>query len=576
MIPESFIQDLLARVDIVALIDSYVHLRKAGANYIACCPFHNEKTPSFTVSPSKQYYYCFGCGAHGTAIGFLMEYQGIGFVDAIRELAARSGLEVPETRKGLDPDAQGRMRRLTEIMERAAAYYRQQLKKSAQAIDYLKGRGLTGQIAARFGIGYAPNSRQNLAEAFENYDAPELVTAGLVIAHEQGHRYDRFRGRILFPIVNARGEIIAFGGRITGPGEPKYLNSPETPLFEKGREVFGLPQARRSMHAENRVIVVEGYMDVAALAQHDVENVVATLGTATTPAHVQKLLRQVDRVVYCFDGDIAGRKAAWRALENSLEALADNKSVTFAFLPEPEDPDSFIRRQGKDAFLRQIDTAVPLSDFLLHELEHRCDLTIAEGRARLVAEAKPLLTRIPAPLLRLQLVKRLAEASGFSQAEIERLSGLRGHTPPAPPKAARQAPSLPRKLLRFVLQRPALVARIPLAQLPEGEERVLLETIARSLAASESPPGYAQLRESLRGHPLEDRLDALAGELIGMELDETDIVEFDDALEKLRESHRRETSFSALQARARQFNVTGLSETEKEAYRRLWDDKSPH
>ena len=305
MIPESFIQELLHRVEIVDLIDGYVPLRKAGANYAACCPFHNEKTPSFTVSPTKQFYHCFGCGAHGTAIGFLMEYSGLGFVDAIKELAARVGMQVPDD-EGRAHDGP-RLHTLTEIMARAAKYYYEQLKRSETAIAYLKRRGVSGEIAQKFGIGYAPDGWQNLAAAVEDYSVSGLQQAGLVIRNEQGRLYDRFRDRVMFPIVNQKGEVIAFGGRVLGAGEPKYLNSPEPPLFEKGREVFGLPQARAVLREKNVAIVVEGYMDVVALAQHGVGNAVATLGTATKAAHIQKLLRQVDRIVFCFDGDTAGR-----------------------------------------------------------------------------------------------------------------------------------------------------------------------------------------------------------------------------------------------------------------------------
>ena len=384
MIPESFIQELLHRVDIVDLIDSYVPLKKAGANYAACCPFHNEKTPSFTVSQTKQFYHCFGCSAHGTAIGFLMEYSGLGFVDAIKELASRVGMQVPEE-EARRPHDGPKLTTLAEIMARAAKYYYEQLKRSEKAIDYLKRRGLSGEIAQRFGIGYAPDNWQGLEAAFDDYSRPELQQAGLVIRNEQGRLYDRFRDRVMFPIINQKGEVIAFGGRVIGEGEPKYLNSPETPLFEKGRELFGLPQARQALRETNTAIVVEGYMDVVALAQHGVGNAVATLGTATTATHVQKLLRQVDRIVYCFDGDSAGRKAAWRALENSLEALPPQKSIGFVFLSAQDDPDSFVRDHGKAAFERLIAQATPLSEFLLHELMSRCEMSSAEGRARLVA-----------------------------------------------------------------------------------------------------------------------------------------------------------------------------------------------
>src|SRR5690349_20812481 len=347
MIPNDFIQTLLARTDIVEVIDRHVPLKKAGSNHVACCPFHSEKTPSFTVSPAKQFYHCFGCGAHGNAISFLMEYQGLGYVDAVKDLAESVGMKMPEfqpwaRKAGSEVD-------LYAVMEQACDYYREQLKGAPRAIDYLKGRGLTGKIAARFGIGYAPDGWQNLQGVFPNYADKALKDAGLVIDAEGGRRYDRFRDRVMFPILNQRGSVIAFGGRVVDEGEPKYLNSPETALFEKGRELYGLPQARPAIRAAGRVIVVEGYMDVVALAQHGIEYTVATLGTATSPIHVQKLLRQTDEVVFCFDGDAAGRKAAWHALEVCLPYLADHKAMRFLFLPAAHDPDSFVREKGKEA-----------------------------------------------------------------------------------------------------------------------------------------------------------------------------------------------------------------------------------
>ncbi|MBP6036678.1 MAG: DNA primase [Azonexus sp.] len=568
MIPESFIQDLLARVDIVDLIDSYVPLKKAGANYAACCPFHNEKSPSFTVSPTKQFYHCFGCGAHGTAIGFVMEYQGVGFVDAVKELAGRSGMQVPEAEgRAFHDEKPGQTRTLIEVMAQAAAYYKEQLKRSPRAIEYCKKRGLSGEVAARFGVGYAPEGWQNLQAVFPDYNAEALHAAGLVIDNDSGRRYDRFRDRLMIPIVNPKGDIIAFGGRIIDQGEPKYLNSPETPLFEKGRELFGLPQARQALRETDIAIVTEGYMDVIALAQNGVGNAVATLGTATTATHVQKLLRQVDRIVFCFDGDNAGRKAAWRALENSLEALADNKSLGFVFLPEEDDPDSFIRTRGKAAFDRLVAEAMPLSDFLLRELAQRCDLTSSEGKARLVYEAKPLLTRLPTPLLRLQLVKRLAEASGFAQAEVERLCDLKSISAPPPPRAPRAAPSLGRGLLRLILQRPELAARLPVDLLGDLPERSLLRRLAAE--ANSGADSYATLRERLRGDPEEGALDQVAAEALGKPLDASEAeTEFADVLDKLREGAQKR-AFSALQAKVQRLGVTGLSTEEKQEYLRL-------
>lgn len=568
MIPESFIQDLLARVDIVDLVDSYVPLKKAGANYAACCPFHNEKSPSFTVSPTKQFYHCFGCGAHGTAIGFVMEYQGIGFVDAIKDLASRAGMVVPESDHA-SPEQLGQTRTLIETMTRAAQYYKDQLKQSPRAIEYCKKRGLTGEIAARYGMGFAPDGWQNLATIFPDYNADTLKSAGLVIDNESGRRYDRFRDRLMIPIINPKGDIIAFGGRIIDQGEPKYLNSPETPLFEKGRELFGLPQARQALRETNTAIVTEGYMDVIALAQNGVGNAVATLGTATTPTHVQKLLRQVDRIVFCFDGDKAGRKAAWRALENALEALADNKHIGFVFLPSEHDPDSFIREHGKAAFDRMVTQAMPLSDVLLRELAQRCDLTSSEGKARLIYEAKPLLLKLPTPLLRLQLVKRLAEASGFAQQEVERLCDLKSYTPAAPARAKRTAPSLTRNLLRIVLQKPVLAAELPTELLPDTPERPALVRLHALASNHPNAISYALLREQLRGQPEEQAIEHAASELLGLPFDESEAdEEFRDTLEKLRSGEQKRL-FDALQIKAQQFGVAGLSAEEKQAYIRL-------
>ena len=567
MIPESYIQELLHRIDLVDLIDGYVHLKKAGANYAACCPFHNEKSPSFTVSPSKQFYHCFGCGAHGTAIGFLMEYSGLGFLDAIKELSSRAGMQMPEEESRRSDDGP-RITTLTDAMARAAKYYYEQLKFSATAIDYLKGRGLSGEIAQKFGIGYAPDGWQNLGAAFDDYSVVELQQAGLVIKNEQGRLYDRFRDRVMFPIMNQKGEVIAFGGRVMGDGEPKYLNSPETPLFEKGREVFGLPQARAALREKNTAIVVEGYMDVVALARHGVGNAVATLGTATTATHVQKLLRQVDRIVYCFDGDNAGRKAAWRALENSLEALPEQKSIGFVFLPDTEDPDSFVRKQGAEAFDRLITQAMPLSEFMLRELASHCDMTSAEGRARLVAEAKPLLKRLQTTLLRLQLVKRLAEASGFSQAEVERLCDLRPIARPAPLRVQRQAPSLLRPLLRLVLQKPEFAARIPLAALPANvaEARAIRSLCQTILAAQGAMPEYAAVLERLRGNEDEGILREAASELMRQPFAEEDIdAEFEGAIKQLLEGENKR-AFAILQEKVHKLGVAGLSGEEKQQY----------
>ena len=569
MIPESFIQDLLNRIDIVDLIDGYVPLKKAGANYAACCPFHNEKSPSFTVSPNKQFYHCFGCGAHGTAIGFVMEYSGQGFVDTIKELAGRAGLQVPE-QEGRAHSEGPKSTVLVEAMATAAKYYREQLKHSDKAVAYLKQRGLTGEIAAKFGIGYAPEGWQNLAAVFPDYSHVEaLQSAGLVVKNEQGHLYDRFRDRVMFPIISQKGEVIAFGGRVLDKGEPKYLNSPETPLFEKGRELFGLPQARLALRDKNVAIVVEGYMDVVALAQHGVGNVLATLGTATTATHMQKLLRQVDRVVFCFDGDAAGRKAAWRALENSLEALSDDKSIGFILLPASDDPDSYVREHGAGAFETLVLQATPLSDFLLRELANQCDMTTAEGKSRLVHEAKPLLTRLTTPLLRLQLVKRLAEASGFTQQEIERLCDLRSVTPAAPRRVPREKHSLTRTVIRLVLQQPALAHRLPIELIPEqAAEGGALRYLCQTICADEGELATVAVLERMRGGEHETLIRNAVAELMLQPFAEEEVeAEFCGALAQF-ELHAINQRLESFQQRAGQ-----LSAEEKQDYLRLLQEK---
>ena len=430
MIPQSFIQELLGRVDVVEVVGRHVKLRKAGANWLGLCPFHGEKSPSFTVSPTKQFYHCFGCGAHGSAIGFLMEHGGLSYPDAIRELARSAGLEVPQERGGSD-EVRRRDPDLLETLAAAARFYKQRLRDSPRAIEYLKGRGVSGETAARFGIGYAPEGWRPLEAAVPDYSVRTLVEAGLVIEPEpepgvdeagpgRRRRYDRFRDRVMFPIRNPRGQTIGFGGRVLGQGEPKYLNSPETPVFSKGRELYGLFEGRDAIRAADCVIVVEGYMDVVMLAQHGVRNAVATLGTATTAQHVQKLLRLVDRVVFAFDGDAAGRRAAWRALEACLPMAADTKRVDFLFLPPEHDPDSFVRERGAAGFAEYLSSAQPLSDFMLRELAGRVDLGTPEGRARMQADARPLLRAMPPAALRLQLAQAVATRVGIRGEDMLR------------------------------------------------------------------------------------------------------------------------------------------------------------
>ncbi len=442
MIPESFIQDLLARVDVVDVVGRYVQLRKGGANLLGLCPFHNEKSPSFTVSPTKQFYHCFGCGAHGSAITFLMEHTGTSFPEAVRTLAASAGMTVPEENRSPRQQQETARRkaeesRHTQVLDAAQAHYLKQLRASPAAIRYLKQRGLTGEIAAHFGLGWSGTDRHGLAQVFPNYDDPTLVESGLVIESEDGRRYDRFRERVMFPIRNARGSLIGFGGRIIGKGEPKYLNSPETPLFSKGHELYGLWEARQAIRQEGQVIVVEGYMDVVGLAQQGIANAVATLGTATTPDHVKKLLRASDKVIFSFDGDGAGRRAAWRALQACLPVLRDDIAIRFLFLPSEHDPDSYVRELGAEAFRACLGDAVALSRFLLDELASRHNMNEAEGRASCLHEAKPLLAAIPECALRVQIEREMAKLVQLTPEEMSQILAQQPAKPFAPPGAAK-------------------------------------------------------------------------------------------------------------------------------------------
>ncbi|MYN02448.1 DNA primase [Pseudoduganella sp. DS3] len=469
MIPQSFIADLLNRVDIVDVVGRYVQLKKGGANFQGLCPFHNEKSPSFTVSPTKQFYHCFGCGAHGTAIGFLIEYSGMGFVDAVKDLAQNVGMVVPEQDDKIPPAQRAAMQQqsmaLSEAMSKAAEFYKAQLRHAPQAISYLKGRGLTGEIAARFALGYSPSGWDALKAVFPDYDSPVLVEAGLIIQNveEDGRRtkrYDRFRERVMFPIRNTKGQVIAFGGRIMDQGEPKYLNSPETPLFSKGSELYGLFEARQAIRDAGYVLVTEGYMDVVALAQMGFPQAVATLGTACTTTHVQKLLRQTDTVIFSFDGDKAGRRAARRALEACLPHVSDDKTIKFLFLPAEHDPDSYIREYGAAAFEQQVHEAMPLSQFLLREAAGEHDLTSPEGRARVQFDAKPLLQAMTPTALRLQIVRGLATMTQSTPGEVEQLFELAKPVAAnkiAPPKSRREQPvGLELKLIRVMIAHPTL------------------------------------------------------------------------------------------------------------------------
>jgi DNA primase len=474
-IPQDFIDDLVARADIIEVIGRRVQLKKAGREFKACCPFHDEKTPSFTVSPAKGFYHCFGCGAHGTAVGFLMEYDHMSFVEAIESLASSMGLDVP--RDESERPAR-RYDELFSLMKTVETHWQGCLRDHPAAIDYLKQRGIDGATAKRFGIGYAPEGWSHLLDKFgKTAEATErLLATGLIIRKDNGKHYDRFRERIMFPIRDARGRTIGFGGRSLGDGEPKYLNSPETVLFHKGRELYGLYEARQALRQIEHLVVVEGYMDVVALARNGIDFSIATLGTATTAEHLNVLFRLTDSVVFCFDGDRAGKDAAWRALENALPQIREGRQIRFVFLPEGHDPDSFVNELGSDAFLEALEQGMALSDFLIGEFADQVDMDTVDGKARLAELAKPLVNRIPPGVYRELLIGSLADRVGLSAEKLGKMLGQPGAADaggraPAParrrplPGKAAGRPSVVRRAITLLLNHPGAADKLDIEKL---------------------------------------------------------------------------------------------------------------
>lgn len=575
MIPESFIQELLNRVDIVEVIDKAVPLKKAGANYSACCPFHNEKSPSFTVSPSKQFYHCFGCGAHGSAISFLMEYNGLSFVEAIHDLAKNIGMIVPQEQRDPSqpaPPSKAVMLGLQETLQQAAAYYKAELKKSPRAIEYLKARGLSGQVAAKFQVGYAPAGWQNLQGVFQHYEAEALEVAGLVVQNEQGRRYDRFRDRIMFPIHNQKGEVIGFGGRVINPEDsPKYYNTPETPVFQKGHELYGLFMARRAIRDAGRVLVVEGYMDVVALAQYGIEYAVAALGTATTPFHIAKLMRQTDEIVFSFDGDKAGRTAAWRAVMNALPAIKDGLKLRFLFLPQEHDPDSFVRAFGKEAFEAEMNKAMPLSQYIIQHLSEHNPLASQEDKVQFLNDAEPILKQIQAPRYATLLRKKVAELAGLGEGEMQRMLKL-----PNPAKAqqkavkqrARTTLSIYMRLALMLLMRPQWATPEMMAQVVgEGEEeRMLRVLLDAALHQPQSRP--VVLLQIIAPHISEVLRNQLHRELSLLDESLDFSLEFEGARTQLADMALNKRDKSLLNALTEK-PFSALSDAEREALRQL-------
>jgi len=568
-IPRHFIDDLLARVDIVDIVDSRVKLKKKGKNYSACCPFHNEKTPSFSVSQEKQFYHCFGCGVHGNSIDFIMEFDRLDFVEAIEELASSVGIDVPrEQRSGEQlshtPHANSQEKRdLYDLMGSIAQFYRSQLKVSSnqQAINYLKDRGLSGEVVKKFGIGFVADEwdcvRKNFGQQKNTQDM--LVTGGMLIENDKGNRYDRFRGRVMFPIHDRRGRVIGFGGRVLGDGTPKYLNSPETPIFHKGKELYGLYEVLQSHREPAKILVVEGYMDVVALAQYGVDYSVASLGTSTTGDHLQLLFRQTNTVVCCYDGDRAGRDAAWRALENALSYLKSGHILKFLFLPDGEDPDSFIRKNGKEAFEKKVIEATPLSEYLFSNLTDQVQVGSDEGKAALSSLAVPLIEKIPDEHLQAQLLKILGQKTGvFLEHQINLKKSIKTETN-APQKRAKTPM---RVVIALLVQNPSYSQYVPdltsVREITIPGLSLLIEVLDKCQPNPHITTG--QLLENWRNHKNEAMLSRLASWDIPLGKDEDNEQDiFMDSLDKILVQciHKQ---IETLQAKARS---VGLSAEEK-------------
>jgi len=577
-IPEQFIDELMARVDIVDIIDTYVPLRKGGRDYVACCPFHSEKTPSFTVSRDKQFFHCFGCGAHGTAIGFLMDYDHMDFVEAVHELASRLGMEVPVSGgvQMVQPPTQD----VYQVLEQAAKFYRRQLKEHTQAqrvIDYLCQRGLNGDVAADYGLGFSPPGWDTLIQALGKQLSQPLLDAGLLIekpaaAGQSGRRYDRFRDRVMFPIRDTRGRVIGFGGRVLGDDTPKYLNSPETTVFHKGRELYGLYEARKAVRKLSRLLVVEGYMDVIMLACHDIRYAVATLGTATTPEHLERMFRQVPEVVFCFDGDRAGREAAWRALENVLPVIGEGRQARFMFLPDGEDPDSLVQQEGQVSFEARIVNAVPLSEFFFDALAARVDIKSIDGYVRLVELARPLLAKMQDGVFRREMIARLSERTRMSSqellAELDGVSRLKQKERPLPGNNKGKQPSLVRTAITLLVQFPRLAGAAGDIEALRGLDRPGLSLLLEMLELLQARPhlNSAALLEHWRGRDEGRYLQQLVAQELLLAGEQQAENEFVAALDRMRRQ-ARDQRLDILHNKSK--SPDGLTDDEKDELKQL-------
>ena len=570
LIPQDFIDDLIARADIVEVVGRRVQLKKAGREFKACCPFHDEKTPSFTVSPGKGFYHCFGCGAHGTAIGFLMEFDHMSFVEAIESLAASMGVDVP--RNESDKPAR-RYDELFSLLDSISRHWQACLKESPAAVEYVKNRGIDGSTAKRFGIGYAPDGWSNILDKFgKSPEATErLLATGMIIEKDNGKHYDRFRDRIMFPIRDHRGRTIAFGGRTMGDGEPKYLNSPETVLFHKGRELYGLYEARQALRHIDQLVVVEGYMDAVALARHGIDFAVATLGTATTSEHLKRLFRLTENVCFAFDGDRAGRKAAWRALENALPQIREGRQIRFMFLPDGHDPDSFVNEFGTDAFLKAMDEGIALSEFLIRELAGQVDMDTVDGRARLAELARPLVNKIPPGVYRELLVDSLAEAVGLTAAKLDKMlgsdkgggsgvsaSGSRSRLRAQKPMSGQ--PSVIRHAITLLLNDPAACLKLDIEKLVDINRpgvdllRALIETVQ-----AEPNITTAGLLERWRHDEAGRHLGKLVASEVPLDDEFNAAAELGDCLDQIETAGRKERITFLIEKQ----RVNGLTDEEK-------------
>jgi DNA primase len=576
-IPRDFIDDLLARTDVVDIVDSRVKLKKAGKNYQACCPFHDEKTPSFTVSQDKQFYHCFGCGAHGNAISFLMEYDRLEFVEAVEELAKIHGLEVPREAGGkpAPTDAQKQQRESDyQLMEQVTRFFQHQLKRhsgGAAAVEYLKQRGLSGEIVKQWEIGYAPNDWDAVLSTFGRDQASirQLIDLKLVTENDAGKRYDFFRDRIMFPIRDKRGRVVGFGGRVMGDGGPKYLNSPETRLFHKGYELYGFHQTRQANRQLDNVIIVEGYMDVVALSQFGLSNATAALGTATTPEHLSMLMRNTSTIVCCYDGDRAGREAAWRAVENALPILKDGAQIRFLFLPDGEDPDTMVRQEGTEAFKQRLETAMPLSQFFFDHMLKTHQVGTAEGKAALKAQASPMISQIPGENQKALLLEELSRHTGeydrFKLNQDMQQAAQQAQKPDSQNRYQQQKTKVTplRSLIQLLLEHPRLAADVPEVQpeilIDSGINGLGLLIDVHEFCVKNSSASTAHILEHFRDHP--------HIKTIGKVLQQENLVSDEDAKTVYMDSFAKlldwmvESRMETLIARSR---VGGLNQEEKQ------------